>query len=66
MRNPEFTFRYKIRNWPEYNRTLVRRGQLTLWFDETAIACPFYKFHPVSVLKWLSRELPGYGLLSGL
>jgi hypothetical protein len=38
MKNPEFTFRYKIRNWPEYNRALVRRGQLTLWFDETSIA----------------------------
>jgi hypothetical protein len=34
----EFTFRYKIRNWPAYNRALVRRGQLTLWFDERAIA----------------------------
>ena len=38
MGRPEFTFRYKIRNWPEYNRALVRRGQLTLWFDERAIA----------------------------
>lgn len=38
MKNPEFTFRYKIRNWPEYNRALIRRGQLTLWFDETSIA----------------------------
>jgi len=38
MAKPEFTFRYKIRNWPAYNRALVRRGQLTLWFDEAAIA----------------------------
>ena len=38
MAKPEFTFRYKIRNWPEYNRALVRRGQLTLWFDERAVA----------------------------
>lgn len=37
MAKPEFTFRYKIRNWPEYNRALVRRGQLTLWFDERAV-----------------------------
>ena len=34
---PEFTFRYKVRNWPEYNRALIRRGQLTLWFDEAAV-----------------------------
>jgi hypothetical protein len=38
MRNLESTFRYEIRNWPEYDRALVRRGRLTLWFDETAIA----------------------------
>src|SRR5271167_3890145 len=38
MPKPEFTFRYKVRNWPEYNRALVRRGQLTLWFDERAVA----------------------------
>jgi hypothetical protein len=38
MGKPEFTFRYKVRNWPEYNRALVRRGRLTLWFDERAVA----------------------------
>lgn len=38
MLKPEFTFRYKVRNWSAYNRALVRRGQLTLWFDERAIA----------------------------
>jgi len=37
MGKPEFTFRYKVRNWPEYNRALVRRGHLTLWFDEGAV-----------------------------
>jgi hypothetical protein len=38
MGKPDLTFRYKVRNWPAYNRALVRRGQLTLWFDERAIA----------------------------
>lgn len=37
MPNPQFTFRYKVRNWPEYNQVLVGRGRLTLWFDETAV-----------------------------
>ena len=37
MGKPEFAFRYKIRNWSEYNRALVRRGRLTLWFDESAV-----------------------------
>lgn len=29
---------YKVRNWGEYNESLVRRGDLTLWFDEDALA----------------------------
>ena len=38
MPKPEFTFRYRVRNWPEYNQALVGRGRLTLWFDETVVA----------------------------
>ncbi len=30
-------FRYRIRNWREYNRALVNRGRLTVWFDENAL-----------------------------
>jgi hypothetical protein len=25
---------YRVTNWPEYDRALVRRGRLTIWFDE--------------------------------
>lgn len=25
---------YRVTNWPEYDRVLVERGSLTLWFDE--------------------------------
>ncbi len=25
---------YRVTNWPEYDRALVRRGGLTIWFDE--------------------------------
>src|SRR3954452_10299964 len=34
--------RYKIRNWPEYDRALRRRGDLTVWVTPEAIAawCP--------------------------
>jgi hypothetical protein len=31
-------FRYRIRNWHEYNRALINRGRLTIWFDDQAIA----------------------------
>ena len=29
---------YRIRNWPEYNRALKNRGNLTLWVSDDAIA----------------------------
>jgi hypothetical protein len=29
---------YRVRNWKEYNRSLVNRGRITLWFDENSIA----------------------------
>jgi hypothetical protein len=30
--------RYRVRNWNEYNRSLVNRGRITFWFDEKSIA----------------------------
>src|SRR5918911_3092990 len=30
--------RYRVQNWPQYEAGLKRRGDLTLWLDETAIA----------------------------
>ena len=30
--------RYRVRNWPQYEVGLRRRGDLTLWFSEEAIA----------------------------
>ena len=38
MGKSDYTFRYRIRNWPEYNRALVNRRRLTLWVDDGAIA----------------------------
>ena len=29
--------RYKVRNWREYNQSLVNRGNLTLWFSDDAL-----------------------------
>jgi len=37
MGKSDFIFRYRVRNWPEYNRALVHRGSLTLWVDEQAV-----------------------------
>jgi hypothetical protein len=41
--------KYQIRNWKEYNRALVNRGSLTIWFDEK------------SVKNWISNQYKGRG-----
>ena len=28
---------YRVRNWKDYNKSLVKRGSLTFWFDEKSI-----------------------------
>jgi len=37
MTTPRSGFRYRIRNWRQYNRALINRGRLTVWFDEKAV-----------------------------
>lgn len=29
--------KYRLRNWKEYNRSLIRRGSLTLWLDDEVV-----------------------------
>ena len=36
--------KYRIRNWREYNQSLINRGSITFWFNDEAIA------------KWYSTE----------
>jgi len=31
------TLRYRVRNWKDYNRALIRRGSLTVWIEETTL-----------------------------
>jgi hypothetical protein len=35
--NPNYKTRYKVRNWASYDKTLVRRGDLTIWLSPTAV-----------------------------
>ena len=30
--------RYKVANWPGYNKALRQRGDITIWFTEEALA----------------------------
>ena len=36
--HPNYKTQYRVTNWAEYDRALVRRGDLTLWISEDAIA----------------------------
>lgn len=37
MRRSDFIFKFRVRNWPAYNRALVRRDSITFWVDEGAV-----------------------------
>ena len=37
MPKPPSVFRYRVRNWREYNHALINRGRLTVWFDEHTV-----------------------------
>ena len=36
--HPNYKTRYRVRNWPDYDRALRRRGDLTIWLTPAAIA----------------------------
>ena len=33
----DFIYRYRVRNWPQYDRALINRGSITFWVDEEAV-----------------------------
>ena len=35
--HPTYKTKFRVTNWPEYDRALVRRGDLTIWFTPSAI-----------------------------
>ena len=35
--HPKYKTRYRVENWPEYEQSLVRRGEITLWLSPDAI-----------------------------
>jgi hypothetical protein len=47
---------YRVRNWAEYNRSLVSRGSITVWMDEEVIAT----WHPESAGKRQRGGQPKY------
>jgi len=37
--------KYRIRNWPEYNRALIQRGSIIVWMEEKALKMWFSSSH---------------------
>jgi len=35
--HPKYKTKYRVNNWPEYDRALAQRGDITLWISEDAI-----------------------------
>lgn len=35
--------RYKVTNWPEYNRSLIKRGSLDIWFSKKVLDLWYYQ-----------------------
>jgi len=36
--HPKYKTQYRVSNWPEYDRSLIRRGSITVWLTPEAIA----------------------------
>jgi hypothetical protein len=36
-RHPKYKTAYRVRNWPEYEKSLRDRGDITIWFSQEAI-----------------------------
>ena len=34
---------YRVKNWATYNRSLIARGSLTLWVDESVVSRWYYE-----------------------
>jgi hypothetical protein len=36
--HPKYKTKYRATNWPEYDRSLVQRGDVTFWLSREAIS----------------------------
>ena len=35
--SPKYKTKYRVKNWPAYEASLRKRGDITVWFDEAAV-----------------------------
>ncbi len=52
--------KYRVRNWSEYNAALCRRGDLTVWFNDDAIATGVEMFCRLALRDDQKKELGSF------
>jgi hypothetical protein len=50
---------YRVTNWSSYNKSLVGRGDITLWIDESVINEAVNIFIQIIVLKFCCSQKQG-------
>jgi hypothetical protein len=61
--NPKYKTRYRVQNWPEYERALRARGDVTIWFTDEAVAA---WIPPPSGLRGGQRQYSNLAILTSL
>ena len=58
--HPKYTTTYRVGNWAEYDRALVRRGDVTLWLTPDAIAY-YRRSGPATAVNQLDYAFASHG-----
>ncbi len=61
--NRKYKTRYRIQNWPEYERGLKARGDVTIWFSDEVVAA---WTPPASGLRGGQRQYSNLAILTSL
>jgi len=61
--HPKYKTKYRVSNWPDYDRGLVQRGDITLWISEDAIRT--WKPEPTG-LRGAQRKFSDHAIATAL
>ena len=57
--HPTYKTKYRVANWPAYNRALVRRGDVTVWVSSAAVLGSCHRNRPDPATPLPSPAAPG-------